>query len=143
VYYTEEPSGVNKRAVAGYYLFLVLIGFTILLGPTGSGIPITLIGNQLSDEHDLAAPNAGTEPDDCMGCHPNEYNNWTDTNHARHMDEYNLTHVRIGAYAWFTWTFFNESCSECHTSGWDNSTGTPTYDRLGVDCFACHTGDQL
>jgi formate-dependent nitrite reductase cytochrome c552 subunit len=143
VYYTDEPTRVNKRAVAGYYLFLCLIGFAILLGPTGSGIPINIIGNQLSDEHLMSAPGAGTEPDDCMGCHSNEYNNWSTTNHATHMDTYNATHVRIGAYAWFSWALFNSTCSECHTSGWDNSTGTPTYDALGVNCFACHSGDPV
>jgi len=142
VYYTEETPGVNKRLVAGYYLFLCLIGFAILLGPTGSGIPITLVGNEIRDEHYVATPNLGTDPSDCVGCHDNEYNNWSTTAHATHMYT-NGTHVRIGAYAWFAAAFFNSSCSECHTSGWDNSTGTPTYDALGVNCFACHTGDPV
>jgi formate-dependent nitrite reductase cytochrome c552 subunit len=140
VYYTEETPGVNKRMVAGYYLFLCLIGFAILLGPTGSGIPINLIGTEFRDEHNLATPNLGDDPTDCAGCHEDEYGNWSLTGHATHMDEYNTTHVRIGAYAWMTWAVFNASCSECHTSGWDNSTGTPTYDFLGVNCFACHNG---
>ncbi|MGY5858674.1 MAG: ammonia-forming cytochrome c nitrite reductase subunit c552, partial [Candidatus Thorarchaeota archaeon] len=143
VYYTDENPRVNKRAVAGYYLFLCLIGFAILLGPTGSGIPINIVGNQMSDEHYAASPGAGTDPGDCVGCHDNEYNNWSLTHHATHMYSDNDTHVRIGAYAWFTFAFFNSSCSECHTSGWDNSTGTPTWERLGVDCFSCHTGDPV
>lgn len=140
VYYTDETPRVNKKAVAGYYLFLVLIGFTILLGPTGSGIPINIVGTEFRDDHELATPGLGTEPDDCAVCHPDAYGNWSLTNHATHMDTYNATHVRIGAYAWMTWAVFNSSCSECHTSGWDNSTGTPTYDALGVNCFACHDG---
>ena len=140
VYYTEETPGVNKRMVTGYYLFLCLIGFAILLGPTGSGIPITLIGNEARDEHSIATPDWGDDPADCSVCHSNEYGNWSDTNHATHMDEYNSTHIRIGAYAWVSWGLFNSTCAECHTSGWDNSTGTPTYDFLGVNCFACHNG---
>ena len=100
VYYTEETPGVNKRMVAGYYLFLCLIGFAILLGPTGSGIPITLIGNEVSEEHYVATPGLGTDPSDCIGCHDNEYNNWSTTHHATHMVT-NGTHMRIGAYAWF------------------------------------------
>ncbi|MFW9786571.1 MAG: ammonia-forming cytochrome c nitrite reductase subunit c552 [Candidatus Thorarchaeota archaeon] len=143
VYYTDETPGVNKRLVAGYYLFLCLIGFSILLGPTGSGIPITVIGNEVRDEHYVATPGLGTDPSDCNVCHPDKYGNWSGTEHATHMDTYNSTHVRIGAFAWVTWTMFNSTCSECHTSGWDNSTGTPTYDFLGVNCFACHTGDPV
>ena len=129
VYYTDETPGVNKRLVAGYYLFLCLIGFAILLGPTGSGIPITLIGNEVRDGHVVANPGgppATGDPADCGVCHPSEYGNWSTTHHATHMDTSNSTHVRIGAYAWFSWALFNSSCSECHTSGWDNTTGTPT-----------------
>jgi hypothetical protein len=143
VYYTDSTPGVNKRLVAGYYLFLCLIGFAILLGPTGSGIPITIVGNEVRDEHYVAAP-FGTDPAACQGsgCHDNAYGNWSTTNHATHI-LYNGTHVRIGAYAWFAAAFFNSSCSECHTSGWDNSTGTPTFDSYGVNCFACHSGDPV
>ena len=144
VYYTDETPRVNKRAVAGYYLFLVLIGFAILLGPTGSGIPINIVGNEVRDEHYTASPGMGTDPSDCAGCHSNEYNNWTGTAHNTHMSVNGTGYVMIGSY----WTepyigFFNATCSECHTSGWDNSTGTPTYDALGVNCFACHTGDPV
>ncbi|MHA1949928.1 MAG: ammonia-forming cytochrome c nitrite reductase subunit c552 [Candidatus Thorarchaeota archaeon] len=81
----------------------------------------------------------GTDPSDCAVCHSNEYNNWTATDHATHMST-NGTHVSIGTHFTGTVAFFNASCSECHTSGWDNSTGNPTYDALGVDCFACHDG---
>ena len=31
VYYTDETPGVNKRMVAGYYLFLVLIGLRLII----------------------------------------------------------------------------------------------------------------
>jgi formate-dependent nitrite reductase cytochrome c552 subunit len=126
--------------VAGYYLFLCLVGFAILLGPTGSNIPVNLIGNEFRDEHEIATPNLGTDPTDCSVCHPDEYGNWSTTPHATHMNTYNATHVRIGSFLWMTWAVFNASCSECHTSGWDNSTGTPSYEFLGVNCFACHNG---
>ena len=146
VYYTEETPRVNKRMVAGYYLFLCLIGFAILLGPTGSGIPITIVGNQVNEEHDIAQPNWGDDPADCgaTDCHESEYGNWSTTHHATHM-LYELSNdsYRIGADYWVDSTTFNESCSECHTSGWSNSTGTPTYDFLGVNCFACHNGTPI
>lgn len=138
VYYTDETPRVNKRMVAGYYLFLCLIGFAILLGPTGSGIPINLIGNEAHDGIIVANP-FGIDPDACSSCHSNEYNNWSLTGHATHMST-NGTHVSIGTHFTGTVAFFNASCSKCHTSGWDNSTGTPTYDALGVNCFACHDG---
>ncbi|MHA2152001.1 MAG: ammonia-forming cytochrome c nitrite reductase subunit c552 [Candidatus Thorarchaeota archaeon] len=139
VYYTDETPAVNKRMVSGYYLFLCLIGFAILLGPTGSGIPINLIGNEAHSEGVLATPGMGTDPSDCSVCHADEYGNWTGTGHATHMST-NGTHVSIGHYSGIAIAFFNASCSKCHTSGWDNSTGTPSYDALGVDCFACHSG---
>ncbi len=143
VYYTEETPGVNKRLVAGYYLFLCLIGFAILLGPTGSGIPINLVGTGVSDDHYISSP-FGTDPDACSGCHSNEYNNWSTSHHATHMSVNGTGYVEIGDHFTEPYIgFFNASCSECHTSGWDNSTGTPTYDALGVNCFACHSGDPV
>lgn len=144
VYYTDEPPGVNKRAVAGYYLFLCLIGFAVLLGPTGSGIPITLIGNELRDDAHPAYPGTHDDPSDCSAaeCHPNEYGNWTDTHHATHM-YYELSNdsYRIGAEYWVDSTEFNTSCAECHTSGY-NATDD-SWERLGVDCFNCHGGSPL
>jgi len=143
VYYKEVPE-VNKRMVAGYYLFLCLIGFAILLGPTGSGIPITLVGTSDRDKHEalLAQPDWGTDPSDCTGaiCHNDRHGNWSLSYHAR-AAVWNGTHVLIGdlpfmAYTEAAWNA--SSCAECHTTGWDNSTGTPTYDFLGVNCFACH-----
>ncbi len=143
VYYTDEAStGVNKRMVSGYYLFLCLIGFAILLGPIGSGIPINLISSDPESAHELATPNFGTDPAECASCHSNEYGNWTETGHATHITT-NGTHVGIGDHFEGTVAFFNASCSMCHTSGWDNSTGTPTYDALGVNCFACHDGTPV
>ncbi len=137
VYYTDLPKS-DRRWVVGYYLFLCLIGFAVLLGPVGGGIPINIIGNPGRNQHEIATPNYGTSPSDCQTCHPDEFNYWNQTGHATHMSVVNSTHVRIGAYTVVSWAFFNTSCSECHTTGWDNSTGTPTYDFLGVNCFACH-----
>jgi hypothetical protein len=141
VYYTEETPGVNKRLVAGYYLFLCLIGFAILLGPTGSGIPITLIGSDGRDGHELAQPSWGDTPEECgdPDCHNATYEYWNETAHATHMYT-NGTHVRIGAFVWNTVEYFDENCSQCHTSGWQNNSGVITYDALGVNCFACHNG---
>ena len=141
VYYTDSPK-INRRIVAGYYLFLCLVGFAVLLGPTGAGIPITLIGNDGRDQHDLAEPGWGDymDPDSCdaPACHPNEHGNWSTSDHATHMIYWNETLVGIGTHYNASMAFFNSTCSECHTSGWDNSTGTPTYEALGVNCFACH-----
>ncbi|MHA1963434.1 MAG: ammonia-forming cytochrome c nitrite reductase subunit c552 [Candidatus Thorarchaeota archaeon] len=140
VYYTDETPRVNKRMVAGYYLFLCLIGFAILLGPTGSGIPINLIGNEAHDDIVVANP-SGIDPDACSGCHSNEYGNWSTSGHATHVTVNGTGYISIGSHFTEPYIgFFNASCSKCHTSGWDNSTGTPTYDALGVNCFACHDG---
>jgi formate-dependent nitrite reductase cytochrome c552 subunit len=129
--------------VAGYYLFLCLIGFAILLGPTGSGIPITLIGNEVRDEHYLANPGGPPDtgdPVDCGVCHPNEYGNWSTTHHATHMSVNGSGYVMIGDHFTEPYIgFFNASCAECHVSGYNETDGT--YDALGVNCFACHTGD--
>jgi predicted CXXCH cytochrome family protein len=140
VYYTDSPK-INRRVVAGYYLFLCLVGFAVLLGPTGAGIPITIIGTDGRDQHELADPSksgATSDPASCAGCHPNEHGNWSTTDHATHMIRWNDTLVGIGTHYNASMAFFNSTCSKCHTSGWDNSTGTPTYDALGVNCFACH-----
>ncbi|MFQ5833001.1 MAG: multiheme c-type cytochrome [Candidatus Thorarchaeota archaeon] len=141
VYYNEIPE-VNKRMVAGYYLFLCLIGFAILLGPTGSGIPITIVGTTDRDEHDalLSQPNWAADPTGCAGCHGDRYGNWSISAHAR-AAVWNGTHVLLGnlSFMAFTMAEWNaSSCAACHTTGWDNSTGTPTYDFLGVNCFQCH-----
>ncbi|MFX1265694.1 MAG: multiheme c-type cytochrome, partial [Promethearchaeota archaeon] len=153
VYYNEIPE-INKRMVAGYYLFLCLIGFAILLGPTGSGIPITLVGTSDRDKHEalLSRLDWGlTDPSACDGaapCHGNRYGNWSLTGH-RWAAWYNASsdHIVLGpiemGFNVFNATtgtnLFNDShCVTCHTTGWDNSTGTPTYDYLGVNCFACH-----
>lgn len=145
VYYKEVPE-INKRMVAGYYLFLCLIGFAILLGPTGSGIPISLVGTSDRDKHEalIAQPDWATDPSGCTGaiCHNDRVGNWSLSYHAR-AAVWNGTHVLIGGiesgHTVYTEAQWNASdCAECHTTGWDNSTGTPTYDFLGVNCFACH-----
>lgn len=136
VYYTDSPK-INRRLVAGYYLFLCLVGFAVLLGPTGAGIPITIIGADGRD-HELAVPGSQTDPAVCDSCHSNQYDNWSTTAHATHMGSFtNGTgdYVTIGSRN-HTETFFNASCAECHTSGYN--TTDKTYDALGVNCFACH-----
>jgi len=132
VYYTDETPGVNKRMVAGYYLFLCLIGFAILLGPTGSGIPITLLGDRLAEEHDLSSPNLG---DDCALCHPDEFDYWNATGHATHVTS-NSTYVFIGTHAEREWAEFNATCAQCHATNWDNATDS--HDGLGIQCGSCH-----
>ncbi len=141
VYYTEETPGVNKRMVAGYYLFLCLIGFAILLGPTGSGIPINLVGDRVRDAHELATPDMGdlTDPESCIGsiCHTDTFNHWNASNHATHVTS-NDTYVFIGTHAERTWAAFNASCAQCHATNWNNATYPNTHDGLGVQCGACH-----
>ena len=133
VYYTDETPGVNKRMVAGYYLFLCLIGFAILLGPTGSGIPITLIGDAARDAHKIAEPGWGDDPTDCSGvsCHQDEFNYWNETGHATHVTS-NSTYVFIGEHAERTWAEFNATCAQCHASNWVNATDS--HDGLGINC---------
>jgi hypothetical protein len=136
VYYTDAPE-FNKRMVAGYYLFLCLVGFAIFLGPTGSGIPITLIGDEGRYEHELASPGSSTDPEACgvSGCHEDQYNYWNDTAHPTHDLTFNGTYV-IGLHGERNATYFNETCAPCHATGYDSTDDT--WDSLGVDCFACH-----
>jgi predicted CXXCH cytochrome family protein len=127
---------MSKRMVAGYYLFLCLIGFAVLLGPTGAGIPITIVGDNGRD-HEFAAPGDSVDPEDCITCHSDQYDYWNETEHANHIYT-NGSHVRIGAYVWVSNSTFNASCSECHTSGWENNSGVITFDNYNVNCMACH-----
>ncbi len=137
VYYTENER-IRRGWIGAYYLFLLLIGFSILVGPTGFGLPVLSIDGNRLKHHELATPYWGADPEDCISCHPDEYNNWSTTAHATHVVEANATHVRIGAFLEISYTIFNASCSQCHTTGWDDTGGIPTYDALGVNCFACH-----
>ena len=135
VYYTDSPR-MNKRMVAGYYLFLCLIGFAVLLGPTGAGIPIGLVGNDGRNPHETAQPNWGTvDPTSCETCHPDEYANWSTTHHATSVTVINSTYVSIGPHE-LTWTLFNSSCAQCHTTGY-NATDH-SYAVLGIGCYDCH-----
>jgi predicted CXXCH cytochrome family protein len=142
VYYTEETPGVNRRLVAGYYLFLCLIGFAILLGPTGSGIPITVIDDSVRKAHESALPTYGDpfDPETCIGsCHQHdaEVAYWNETAHATVVTT-NGTHVFIGTHVTRTWADFNATCAQCHATNWDNSTYPNTNDGIGVLCGACH-----
>ncbi len=139
VHYTKTPE-VNKRMVAGYYLFLCLVGFAILLGPTGSGIPITLVGDEGRYEHDLSSPDNSsyTDPAQCAVCHSDQHGNWTNTGHAdaaHHINDTGVGFVGIGAYVVMNYTRFNSSCYECHSTDVD---GDGNWDILGVTCFSCH-----
>jgi len=138
VYYSEIPE-INKRMVAGYYLFLCLIGFAILLGPTGSGIPITLVGGPEKYEHDieLAWPSPGVDNLTCGGCHTEEWDYWNETGHADEGYEqvFNGTHI-IGLHGERNATYYNTTCAPCHATGYNVTTNT--WDNLGVTCLACH-----
>ncbi|MFX1482480.1 MAG: ammonia-forming cytochrome c nitrite reductase subunit c552 [Promethearchaeota archaeon] len=140
VYYTDETPGVNKRLVAGYYLFLCLIGFAILLGPTGSGIPITVINDRMGGSHELAYPFYGdpSDPESCIGvCHEHDaiIDYWNQTGHATAVTS-NSTHVFIGTHATRTWAEFNASCARCHATNWNETSHT--HDGLNVRCASCH-----
>ncbi len=125
---------MNKRMVAGYYLFLCLVGFAVLLGPTGALIPINIIGTDGRYQHEIATP-TGTDPSACSGCHADQFGNWSLTAHATHMSVVNSTHYSIGSRL-VTQTLFNSSCGACHSSGYDPDTDS--FDNLGINCFACH-----
>ena len=136
VRYTENQT-VNKRLVAGYYLFLCLVGFAILLGPTGSGIPITLVGDDGRYEHELAAPGMGATSDTCgtTGCHDDSWDYWNHTAHSYDLGGYNGTHV-LDLHGPRNYTYFNTTCAPCHSTGYDEADDT--WVELGVGCLACH-----
>lgn len=145
VYYTEETPGVNRRLVAGYYLFLCLIGFAILLGPTGSGIPITVIDDRVREAHESAYPYLGNGTvEGCGECHPDEYMYWNMTLHTGigvWLNESAQT-VTVFGHRERTYLEFNASCAQCHAIGWTperNVTDWPnTHDGFGTNCLTCH-----
>jgi formate-dependent nitrite reductase cytochrome c552 subunit len=138
VRYTEHPT-VNKRLVGGYYLFLCLIGFAILLGPTGSGIPITIVGDDGRYEHELAYPGMGTDSASCgvTGCHDDQWDYWNHTSHAKDL-MFNGTHILDLGHSPKNMTYFNTTCAECHATGYDEADDS--WDELGIGCLACHDG---
>jgi hypothetical protein len=140
VYYTDETPVVNKRLVAGYYLFLCLLGFTLLLGPTGSGIPVTLISDRVRDAHELATPDQGSG---CY-CHTDELNYWNMTVHSGNQDYYNDTSgmVTINGHAPTPYATFNATCARCHAINWDNSSYPDTHEGFGTNCYTCHSNSS-
>jgi hypothetical protein len=143
VYYTEETPGVNKRLVAGYYLFLCLIGFAILLGPTGSGIPITLTSDRVREAHELAQPNWGDNDSlSCTGtgCHDDTWDYWNATPHSGYLIDYDPDSdtITVNGHRNRTMAEFNATCAQCHAINWDNSTYPNTHDGFGTTCLTCH-----
>jgi hypothetical protein len=140
VYYTDETPVVNKRLVAGYYLFLCLIGFAILLGPTGSGIPVTIISDKVREAHELATPDQG---DGCLdgSCHSTEWNYWNMTTHSGFLIELNETtgNITVNGHRETPYAVFNATCAQCHAINWNNATYPNTHDGFGTNCFSCHS----
>ena len=141
VYYTEETPGVNKRMVAGYYLFLCLIGFAILLGPTGSGIPVNLISDRIRDAHELATPDQENGVSCLTGqCHNQTWEYWNMTTHSGYLVELNETtgNITVNKHRETPYAVFNATCAMCHAINWDNSTYPNTHDGFGTNCLTCH-----
>ena len=143
VYYTDETPVVNKRMVAGYYLFLCLLGFAVLLGPTGSGIPVTTISDKVRDAHEFATPNFGNG---CLtgACHTDEYDYWNMTMHSGNQDYYNDTSgmVTINGHAPTPYATFNATCARCHAINWNNASYPNTNEGFGTNCFSCHSNSS-
>jgi len=142
VYYTDETPGVNKRMVAGYYLFLCLIGFAILLGPTGSGIPITVISDRVREAHELAYPNYGDNDSlSCTGtgCHDETWDYWNATVHSGYLVVLNETGwVLVNEERPRLYAEWNATCAQCHAINWNNATYPNTHDGFGTTCLMCH-----
>jgi len=133
----------EKKWVFGYYLFLCIAGFSLVLGSPGPAIPIPL-GDAIDKRICLSSPGmGGGDITNCGNgpCHPAEYNAWLMTGHATHIVEINATHVQIGGDMIVSYTVFDAECAQCHTSGYNNVTGS--YDDIGVDCRACHYSSWL
>ncbi|TFG98949.1 MAG: hypothetical protein E4H14_20560 [Candidatus Thorarchaeota archaeon] len=142
VYYTDETPVVNKRMVAGYYLFLCLIGFAILLGPTGSGIPITILGDRVREAHELATPNMENGVSCLTGaCHNQTWEYWNQTVHAGHLIVLNETDmtITINGAREKTYLEWNATCAQCHAINWNNATYPNTHDGFGTNCLTCHS----
>jgi hypothetical protein len=140
VYYTDETPVVNKRLVAGYYLFLCLVGFAILLGPTGSGIPVTLISDRVREAHELATPNFGNG---CLtgDCHSTEWDYWNMTTHSGYLVELNESTqiITVNGHRATPYAVFNATCAQCHAINWNNASYPNTHDGFGTNCFSCHS----
>jgi len=141
VYYTDETPGVNKRLVAGYYLFLCLIGFAILLGPTGSGIPITVFDDRVREAHELATPDMENGVS-CLdgGCHSATWDYWNASVHSGWIIQYDPDSdtITVNYARNRTMAEFNATCAQCHAINWDNSTYPNTHDGFGTNCLSCH-----
>jgi len=87
------------------------------------------------------APISNTEPEDCQGCHPTEYELWADGTHADksvgcvacHQLEQEGTHPEVA----FTMVKGAETCGACHVNSyrdWELSL----HSEYNVTCVTCH-----
>lgn len=102
---------------------LVVIGLAIVLALLA--IPG---GQALAQEGD-----GEKTPDDCAGCHAEEYGVWEESQHAAALNDPEFIEAwnRAGSPNY---------CKSCHASGYDAVSGTVNYE--GVGCTACHTDSE-
>ena len=129
----------KRLAIFAGVAFMAFLAFFLLtqIGVTNAGE-----GTRAQGDYQTAA--------NCADCHPDNYDNWTETAHARVFDS------DTGFYQ--SWSNrsppFPKSCTKCHVIGW-NLTSVQGYDpaqawnstyntpKLGIQCENCHGPDPM
>ncbi|MHA2173564.1 MAG: ammonia-forming cytochrome c nitrite reductase subunit c552 [Candidatus Hodarchaeales archaeon] len=127
----------GRRVVLFYWFAIAFMGTA-----AAAGLGTTLLEPSFKYEaFDHSGMPDPFHPEDCDTCHSSTVDSWNATAHSD-ASSFNGTHVLVGAFGQspYNLTAFNaSSCAHCMATGWENSTGTPTYESFGVTCAACHS----
>jgi predicted CXXCH cytochrome family protein len=80
----------------------------------------------------------------CGNCHPDVYQAWLETPHAKAVVLENGTYLVHGERNQGDLASFENSCANCHTLGWNGTTKTFAFSDtdpskgLGIQCEECH-----
>lgn len=134
-----------KRVVLMYWFALMFLGGGVAVGlgfqltnPTFEPASITAAHKGFSDD-------VPWHPDDCKGCHSEQFAEWNETDHNLGTVYYNSTHIQIAnrSYMIYTIAQFNATCAECRSTNWVNDSGTYSYWDIGITCAACHDPGEI
>lgn len=114
-----------ERGSRRKYTFLLSIAFMVAI----------VLGFSTLEERAIVVPVSAQEaasyvgPDSCVTCHEEQYEEWNDTAHSKAYSdpEFQAAWDENGN---------PDDCLQCHTTGFDESTGEYSYE--GVTCEACH-----
>jgi predicted CXXCH cytochrome family protein len=120
----KSPSNSRKSAWMAFVLVFAIclaIGVAISLAQTVSAAP--------SPAQGWPGETGYTTSETCAGCHSDIHETWSGTLHSQAFSSpiFQADWVKQGS---------TNSCLECHTTGYEASTGK--YAEEGVACEACH-----